>query len=819
MRFAKLATTLALLLASAAASAAPDMKSRLSSYEAEAKALGANLPPLNQMSTEAGQRRLVDAQVAFGLGDYDQAALILFDLVGKTSGPDKETATYFLGESLYRKGDRGAARGYFQDVVTNGSASSRYYQPALVRVVEIAIIDHDTQAGKDALGKLNMAQQGPVVPYVRGKWAFAQGKYDEAIGFYNAVPKGSEYDAQAAYYLGTVYVAQKDLAKATEAFTELTNRKPKSNTDRRVIELSQLALGRVYYEREQPSKSIDSYLLVDRGSDLFPAALYEVSWVYVKSKQYDKALVALELLERLDPQSTNTPTVRILEGNLRIRKAQLLRHAQVTGTINADEKSDPTAEYAKAEKIFTETHDQYYPSFVALGRMVEGTLDPASFIDQVSGHNTRMFASSAPIPEVAAQWLRDEPEVQRVVNVETDLQEIANRLNEAEATIGRLEGVLATGDRLTLYPALSSRRMRIAAIQHDLIGIRAQLHDQAGSNDPNRRAIVQQYLALGDPERAHGERTGEALAGYDKIEESAMEVENAIMSMQATAVALRTYAPNLPDDQRGKLQTDIDDVAKEARSIEDELADIRREVVLGKDLAPVGDEELMKGRELRKQAKAALDAEYRNMGGRGGELAAQAARISDALEQDDAQIDALVGQGLEDVKRMIADERTKISEYRKELADYDQEVRTVGAEVLGFSFKTVKDKLDDVVTRTDVGNVDVAWSEREDTTDDLKRLNLARARDLKQLRDEFKFILDESVPTPAEPKKTEAVPTPSTEGASPDKGGTTDQRVKPAGDQKDTNQPTVKPDANKAGAAPAPKAGATTGAAKKGGAK
>jgi tetratricopeptide (TPR) repeat protein len=805
MRLGKLAAILSLLLASSSVSAAPDLRSRLASYESEAKALGANLPQPNQMSTETGQRRLVDAQVAFSVGDYDTASLVLFDLVGKTQGPDKETATYYLAEALYHKGDRGAARTYFQELV-NASPGSKYYQPALLRIVEIAIVDHDTQGGEDALAKLGSTAQTAVVPYMRGKWAFAQGKHDEAIGFFSAVPKGSDYDAQATYYLGTTYIAKQDLAKATEIFTELVTRRPKTNTDRRVIELAQLALGRVYYERDQPAKSIDAYLLVDRGSDLFPTALYEVSWVYVKSKQYDKALVALELLHRLDPLSTNTPTVRILEGNLRIRKAQLIRQAQITGTVSSEEKSDPPTEYANAEKIFTETHDRFYPSFVALDRMVAGTLDPASLIDQVSGRNNRVFAAAAPIPELAAQWLREEPAVQRVVNVESDLADIQHSLDQAEASISRLEGVLATGDRLTLYPALSARRLRIAAIQHELIGIRSQLHDQAGSNDGNRKALVAQYQALGDPEHAHGERTAAAQAGFDKIDESAQEVEGAITSMQAIAVALRTYAPTLPDEQRSKLQTEIDDVTKEARAIEDELADIRREIVLGKDLAPVGDQDWMRARELRQQVKQALDAEYRNLAGRAGALADQAARISASLDQADADIDALVGRSLEDVKRMLAEERKNAAEMRKLLAEYEQEARTLGAEVLGLSFKAVRDKLDDVVTRTDVGNVDVAWSQREDADDDLKRLNIARARDLKQLRDEFRFVLDETTPTPAQPKKTEQAPAPSPEGASPDTGSPS-ARIKPAGEQpKEAAQPVVKPDNDK-GTTPNPKKG------------
>src|SRR5690242_7818858 len=137
MRLPNLVTALALLLAGSAASAAPDIRSRLSSYESEARALATNLPQPNQLSNDTGQRRLVDAQVAFSIGDYDSASLALFDLIGKTSGQDKETATYYLGESLFQKGDRGAARSYFQDV--SNVVGSKYQQQALLRLVEIAM--------------------------------------------------------------------------------------------------------------------------------------------------------------------------------------------------------------------------------------------------------------------------------------------------------------------------------------------------------------------------------------------------------------------------------------------------------------------------------------------------------------------------------------------------------------------------------------------------------------------------------------------------------------------------------------------------------
>src|SRR5687768_1825027 len=111
MRLRKLASTLAVVCGlGGAAIGAPDAESRIASYESEAQALQSNLPASpNQMTTTTGQKRLVDAQVAYTTGDYEAASIALFDLVGKTSGQDKVTATFYLGESLYQKGDYGAA--------------------------------------------------------------------------------------------------------------------------------------------------------------------------------------------------------------------------------------------------------------------------------------------------------------------------------------------------------------------------------------------------------------------------------------------------------------------------------------------------------------------------------------------------------------------------------------------------------------------------------------------------------------------------------------------------------------------------------------
>jgi hypothetical protein len=812
-------------LAPVSVARADDVDARLAAYESETRQLATDLPRPNQISGAAGQRRLLDAEVAYSLGDYDAAALMLFELATKP-GADRDTATFYLAESLYEKGDRGAARGYYEQVTAAGSVASKYYQPALERLIEIAIVQNDDASIAQSVAALDRISPGlrrPSVPYVLGKLAYSRGKYDEAIAYFQSVPKGSDPELPAAYYMATANVAKQDVQRATDLFTDLIGKKPRTANDRRIVELSQLALGRLYYERDQASKSIDSYLLVDRHSDLFPDALYEVAWVYVKNKQYDKALRALELLSLSDSQSTKTPTVRILEGNLRIRKAQMIRGAQIQGTLDNRSPDDPATEYDKAVQIFTETHDMYVPSYAALAQMVDSGSDPAQYLTQIAGRSAHVFQSVAPIPEAAVQYLRDEPEIQRVVAVETDLGGVSANLGETEAMIARLEGVLAAQDKTAVYPALASRRSRIGEIEGSLIKIRSDLAEQElrlvdssgqlASLSASRKQLVATYTRMPDAERTAADHRARNLAQYDAIERSAAEVEDAIGATQAVAVALRKYGndmPDLPAEQKQPIAGALDDAAREAQAIEDALDDLHKEIQIGRDLAGIADSATATAtaRVARKQLKAAEDAEHKVLAGVAGAsrdrdrsqrlvaLGDRAARIADQLDRTEAQIDAIVDQGLREAQIALAEAKATLAAYKAELDGFEAETRSLGSTVLGAGMKNVKAKFYDVVIRTDVGNVDVSWSQKADNDDDLKRLNLSRQRELKQLKDEFKDILDGGTSKPSAPAKKLEMPRPeaSQPSGSPDKSSG-DQRINP-GDPKPgpPAPPAVRPD-------------------------
>src|SRR5204862_129554 len=81
-------------------------------------------------------------------------------------------------------------------------------------------------------------------------------------------------------------------------------------------------------------------------------------------------------------------------------------------------------------------------------------------------------------------------------------------------------------------------------------------------------------------------------------------------------------------------------------------------------------------------------------------------------------------QALGGVRAALTDEKGQLAGYRGEYTNYDTESHGLGGEVLGGAFLTVAKKLYDVLMRSDVGVVDVAWSIKEGADQSLRRLTL-----------------------------------------------------------------------------------------------
>ena len=776
---------------------------------------GIRKPDLTQGTRDAASRKLVDAQLAFGLGNYDDAAVMLYDFVAKfPNNPSYDEALYYLAESLFKKGDLFASRTYFTQLVRDVGPKSKFYQQGLERLIELSLKlrdDTDVQAWLDALDAIPEGVRRDSVPYVRGKHAYFSGNLDAAIGYFEKIAPASTYYFQARYFLGATHVAKRDFVPALRVYSALLKVPPKTKDDRIVVELTHLAMGRVYYECDKPeqcaigltaaekdklrkehakqnlsadqmethyadlrgkklwSRAIDQYLMISRRSEMFDDALYEVAWVYVKNKKYEEALRALELLALADPDSSKMPEVRILEGNLRIRRAQAASYATEGNSVE---------EYDKAQKVFDTTKVTFDTPHKELIKIIEQRADPRAFMSQVTGRASDTFDVHATMPEVAAEWVRKQPDVERVVVIETDLGQIHDDIEEATKTIERLEAAIEGASGSNVFPALAAKRSRAIEVLEELTALRFQLmnHMRAlvlrHSSDQQkarldqlaaaRQAAARAFGELPNAKLAHGERIQAARAEYTALDAQAAEVAVVIENVEATRLAIAKYVTDMKKagakmpDLRLYQKTDVE-LAAEVAALRTELEAIRQEGQRARDVAGTGDDVAKKERELRAALRRTIDAEHkylvevsraipnpdRQKIDQIALLADRADRMTRTLDEISVKIDEVVNWGLRDVREALDEEKARLTAYLREYLDLELESREIGGEVLGASFGAVRDAFYDILVRTDVGIIDIAWAQREFADKTLKALDRDKKREQRTLRVDFDQVLKE----------------------------------------------------------------------------
>jgi len=135
------------------------------------------------------------------------------------------------------------------------------------------------------------------------------------------IPPASPYYLQSRYFSATVQVKKGDLAAALVGFDAVTRVQPRNQDEKEIQEMARLAIGRLYYERDQFDKAREAYGSVARQSLHFEEAMNELAWTSIKAKDFKAAYRALDLMLLQNPDSPQAPELRLLMGNLHVRLA------------------------------------------------------------------------------------------------------------------------------------------------------------------------------------------------------------------------------------------------------------------------------------------------------------------------------------------------------------------------------------------------------------------------------------------------------------------------------------------------------------------
>jgi len=667
-----------------------------------------------------------------------------------------DDAILLLGESLYQDRDYLSARRYFE-LATKKNNNSKNEQQALQRLIEIALKTGDFENVDQYLSRLEKvppAQLEPSVPYVRAKYLYSRGRLDDATQIFAQVPPSSLYYFQSRYFLATVAVRKGDLAAALTGFDEVLKLQPPDDNARDIQDLARLAIGRIHYERNQFDRAVEAYQAVSRSSNYFEDSLYEQAWTHIKAKDWLRAFRSLQLLLDNNPDSKDAPELRLLLGNLNLRMER----------------------FANANEAYAETREQFEPIHRQIqAALMKAQTDP-SYYDNLLGKNLEKFDISALVPPTAAKWVRTEPDVERVLTLATDVGTMERDIQESEATMAKLEKAVDGPGRAAIFPDLAAGRRKSSEIANQLVDIRqkvafemrkllepklsaeerAQLDHLAAERD----GLEHQLKNLPTSQASLEERDRTSKKAFGELDKQASELNVEIQSLSAQLVALEQYYRSSRQQQKirpedvqrpaNDLRSALDDLQKSQSRLRDEIADAQRETTAAGAAGELERQQVARLEALLKQERD-LSSQVRSRLGGGDQarfdrlatLNGRADVVDGQLHDYDSRLDAQVDQRLSKVKEFLVTEKDELHQVSQKLTGVVTESQSLGGGLAQAMLSKVAERFYDLVVKSDVGIIDVAWGLKDQKTSAVTKLTTQKNLELKGLDEDFRKLQED----------------------------------------------------------------------------
>ena len=731
-----------------------ELAAKAVALESKARELDEALRPSPGPGADYPERRALDGEVLYRLKQYEEAAIILLDVVEKyPNSPAYPGALFILADSLYQKQDFLSAKRYFAKIVARGP-QDRNFQMAVQRLVELALRTGDFSSVEEHLKMLEQLPPGTLlqsVPYVRGKYEFFRGHYEDAQRQLEQIQPSSEYYFQAQYIIATSLVVRKQYDAAIARFAQLLRGQGRTDSDKQIQELCTLALGRVYYEAGKIDKAIDQYQNVGRTSDLFPDAQHETAWAFIKQGDFRKAQRSLDLLLLARPDAPNASEIKLLMGNLHVR----------------------LGEVADALDIFDKTKSKFEPIQQKLDQIIATHPDARTFFHALMVGKAQRFDVQVTLPEPAAKWLKGDPSVDRAVRVGTDLASIRDSISEAEQLVQRVERTINSPAKVNVFPDLAKARERALEIENQLSDVRARLASH------QRRLTEHLYTAQerAEAERLTGRRTllekalqslPKGIDGYEKraqrsrgvyeeLEKRGKELWVQIESLAAQLAAIERYYADTKDKQKippAVFEQQVNEMRGLVEELRREYDKVRNDIQSAKENLGVGDATSVEEGKLRAELKQVVDQEkalaVQVMGRLPPHQRAKVEQIQNVLERlasiegrvagFNQRIDQTVDQRLEETRSILAEEKVKVAGYKQQVVEYEQQSDALGGTAALLALRGVRDRSYSLVIESDVGVTDVAWALKDSKSQSVSKLQREQERERRLLEEEFQQV-------------------------------------------------------------------------------
>jgi|GEM_PF-1347242 len=738
------------------------------------------------------QKRLIDARVFYELKQYENAAMLLFDLLERPDFRDDleyEATQLLLGDCLLEMDNPQAARELFLRVASGRDPANA--EEARLFLLELALGNPASteEILRRAVNDLGGDATSDRTRYGLGKAELRLGNADKSIDWLQTIGTGSALYNRSRFYLGAAYVAKGQVDLALEIFRQLTTVEVKDKITTELRDQAWLAVGRLLVQRGNYDLGLTSYQNIDRNSPHYEEAVYEMSWAYINQDQFDKALQTVEVLLLTVKNDQQEIDAHVLRGQLNVMQQN----------------------YDEALASYQTIVDRFAPVRNELANFTKNPQDVQRYFKWLLERRKGLGQLKSPLSGKTVSWLESNSDFSRVTAVFDRIAGEREDIEKAREAGDELGKMLGAKNRVEMFPELRQGWTQALVLENQLVLVATRMLDRQNEQIRDRldgkakgelseivawrRKLEEQASRLPTTFAAYEARQDEVTRQYRELERKNFFVEESIDEVQRQLIGVERFLNNkqyadsgkkLTASQEGSLRVDIESEKAELQAMYEELIALKKEIQLETMSVGTGDAATQGEDNLKASLLAALEREgafYDQAGTRvGGSydrdfktyagLRERLLGTISRLDQVIAAIDREVGEKTSDLIALVRTEVENLEGYKGEVSALDDEGRTIARQMGEDFFGRALARMDQVVLEADVGVLDVMWARKTEKTVELQALNEERGRRLKQLQSDLESIktgaADEAAERTEAPSDSEAPPTPAPETPAPE---------------------------------------------------
>lgn len=528
--------------------------------------------------------RYAEGVYQYLVGDYANAASSFYILVNSQAlgTPDlARDSEWYLAECLFELGNYRIAVESYRAIVEAGSAHP-YFPDAARRSLETYAILGDNK-GFDAFynayivsGKVKSTE---LISYTLAKSFFRRGEDARTKAMFEAIAPNSAYYSRARYFLGVQMIKEGNLTQALTEFMAAEKDPVIDDEHKRVHELAQLAIARLYYEAGDTAQATVWYGKVSKGSPNFADQLYESAWALIRqandvAEAREKAdIAAAELAlsrgekeivddNRLTPDEAKIWSAAAVQVTLFLE--QFPQHRETASMkLHRGHLQMKLRDYDEAEVNYQKVVAEYEPVVNKLSEIEGDQKITARFLDELS--DDKKAASEDLLPGYAEELLLSRSDVRRASDAWGELQSQRAELAESDQLVATLNAAMGKGTNrlgnfVTARQQLEGLSDSVASLQRrvvdaEILAIRSAdpssrsdmtalqkrcdkaFEEDAGGADNAR--MVATLVDLRNTLRGYRSKLSDAapLVGIDKLWTTVSALQNRLTETQALLVA------------------------------------------------------------------------------------------------------------------------------------------------------------------------------------------------------------------------------------------------------------------------------------------